>query len=218
MNEKNNVKTKISQVFDITVGASLKNKTLSELKNLAFKAFESGEYEIAIKICKEILQIEPEDDYTKLSLAIAYQNLKQYRQAKNLYINLIKKFPTNDNIVSNLFAIIINESPYEAIYLLPQIAENFPNSPAIYFQLSFAFSKVKQYNKAIEYIKQAIKLEPENIIYLYNLAVLYDLSKDFKMAKNLYNEVLRMSEINNNRNLIPYNIIINRINIFNNAK
>ena len=187
---------------------------INTLKNKAFSAVSLKEYEIAVKLYKQILEKNKQDNYSKLALATCYQNLKQYGQAKTLYLDLINIFPNNDKIISNLFSIMINDSPYEAVYLLPQLAERFNYSDKIQFQLSIAFSKVKNYTKAVKYMKEAIAIDPTNVVYLYNLAVLYDKMENYPSAQATYKLALKNIETNNN-SVLPYNKINNRINELN---
>lgn len=214
INKKENKEIKQNKNATIIVEKTPEQINLNSLKNKAFSAVNLKEYEIAIKFYKQILETNKQDNYSKLALATCYQNLKQYGQAKTLYLDLINIFPNNDKIISNLFSIMINDSPYEAVYLLPQLAERFNYSDKIQFQLSIAFSKVKNYNKAIKYMKEAISIDPTNIIYLYNLAVLYDKMENYQSAQITYKLVLKNMETNNN-SVLPYNKISNRINELN---
>lgn len=115
--------------------------------------------------------------------------------------------------MANLLAIITDKTPYEAVYLLSNIADKNTNSPLIQAQASVAYSKIKNYKKAIDYIKKAIELDQNNLEYRYNLAVLYDLDKNYNQAKFLYNELLVFYSSNpeNNYNL-PLNEIQDRVN------
>ncbi|HSQ97867.1 MAG TPA: tetratricopeptide repeat protein [Rickettsiales bacterium] len=181
------------------------------LKRKAFDAINAGQYEIAVKLYKEVLRSNKKDVYAKLGLATAYQYLNQYIQAKPLYIDVLEVFPTDQQVMANLLAIISNETPYEAIYLLSSIADKNLTSPLIQAQTSIAYSRVKNYARAIEYIQRAIDLDSKNLEYQYNLAVLYDLSKDYDKAKSLYKDLLTSSNIDNFN--LPIKDIKDRIEI-----
>ena len=104
-------------------------------------------------------------------------------------------FPTDQQVMANLLAIVSNETPYEAVYLLSNIADRNLTSPLIQAQTSIAYSKIENYKKAIEYLTRAIELDEDNLEYRYNLAVLYDLNKNYSQAKNMYKALLSMSDI-----------------------
>lgn len=181
--------TKTSKNIDMMSKETEKNNKIASLKDEAYQAVKLKEYEIAIKLYKEILALNSKDNFTKLSLATTYHILGQYVQAKPLYIELLPVFPNSEQLISNLLSIIIQESPYEAIYLLPALAEKYSSSPVIQAQTSVAFSTVERYNDAIKYIKNAIYLDEGNIEYKYNLAVLYDATKQYEKAYKVYQDV-----------------------------
>ena len=214
IDKKEDKEVKQNKNATIVIEKAKPQVNINTLKNKAFSAVSLKEYEIAVKLYKQILEKNKQDNYSKLALATCYQNLKQYGQAKTLYLDLINIFPNNDKIISNLFSIMINDSPYEAVYLLPQLAERFNYSDKIQFQLSIAFSKVKNYTKAVKYMKEAIAIDPTNVVYLYNLAVLYDKMENYPSAQATYKLVLKNIETNNN-SVLPYNKINNRINELN---
>lgn len=207
----NNDKVKKSKSFNITVENKATKTELATLKDKAYKAINLKQYEIAIKLYKQILKEDKSDSYAKLALATCYQNLRQLDQAKVLYMELVQIFPNDEKIISNLFSIVVNESPYEAVYLLPQLAEKFESSAEIQFQLSVAYSKTRNYSKAISYLKKSLALDQDNIIYMYNLGVLYDISERYNVALEIYKNVAKTAETNNNKNLVPYNELIKRI-------
>lgn len=166
------------------------DKRVIALKRKAFDAINVGQYEIAVELYKDVLKLDKNDVYATLGLATAYQYLGQYVQAKSLYISVMEVFPTDQQVMANLLAIITDETPYEAIYLLSNIADKNINSPLLQAQASIAYTKVKNYKKAIEYINRAIELDQNNLEYRYNLAVLYDLDENYDRAKFLYNDLL----------------------------
>lgn len=193
--EETNVET--AKKISATTMKSTDDTRALALKRKAFDAINAGQYEIAVKLYKEVLQSKKDDVYAKLGLATAYQYLGQYVQAKPLYIDVLEVFPTDQQVMANLLAIVSNETPYEAIYLLSSIADKNLTSPLIQAQTSIAYSRVQNYDKAIQYIQRAIDLDSKNLEYQYNLAVLYDLSKDYEHAKSLYKDLLASSNVDN---------------------
>ncbi len=166
------------------------DKEAIAMKRKAFDAINFNQYEIAVQIYKNVLAKNKNDAYANLGLATAYQYLGQYTQAKPLFLQATKDFPTDQQAMANLLSIVIDESPYEAVYLLSSIADKNKTSPLFQAQASLAYTRVKNYNKAIEYIEKAIELDNKNLEYKYNLAVLYDLKGDNKRARFLYNDLL----------------------------
>ena len=125
------ITTKSSTNIDLNIKQAEQNNKITSLKERAYEAVNLREYEIAIKLYKEILKLNKNDNFTKLSLATTYHILGQYVQAKPLYMELLPIFPNSEQLISNLLSIIIQESPYEAIYLLPSLAKKYSSSAVI---------------------------------------------------------------------------------------
>ena len=200
----------ISQDKKIEVKAQKvkEDKRLTALKQKAYDAINIGQYEIAVKLYKQVLEKDRKDTYAILGLATAYQYLGDYLQAKPLFLDIIDKFPDDQQIMANLLNIMIQESPYEAVYLISNIADKNTNSHLFQAQASLAYTKIKNYDKAIDYIEKALSLDNNNVEYKYNLAVLYDLTGNLTQAKNLYTDVLDYYASNNN---IIYNLPVEEV-------
>jgi tetratricopeptide (TPR) repeat protein len=195
--EKTNFEIKrTSKKMDANSVLTEKAQEIKTLKDKAYSAVQNGEHEVGISYYKQVLKEDQNDSFSKLSLATTYHTLGQYRQAKPLYVELLDVFPNSEQLVSNLLSVMIQETPYEAMYLIPGIAEKHDRSAIIQAQMSLAYAAVNKYPEAIKYIRKAIDLDPYNVDYKYNLAVFFDLSKNYKEAKKLYNEVL-LSDITN---------------------
>lgn len=186
--KKDKEKDKQSEL-DIAVTDRTKiNYKLKEKEKLAYNAVLAGQYEIAIELYKSVLAKDPKNNYSKYALATVYQKLGQYRQSKTLYQDLLKQDPENkQEIINNIIAIIIEETPREASYLLGRLFQQNPDSAFICANAALANEKIGNYNKAIEYYQKAVIIEPENSGFYYNLAVLHDKTKQYAKAIDYYN-------------------------------
>ena len=186
--KKDKEKDKQSEL-DIAVTDRTKiNYKLKEKEKLAYNAVLAGQYEIAIELYKSVLAKDPKNNYSKYALATVYQKLGQYRQSKTLYQDLLKQDPENkQEIINNIIAIMIEETPREASYLLARLSQQNPDSAFICANAALANEKIGNYNKAIEYYQKAVIIEPENSGFYYNLAVLHDKTKQYAKAIDYYN-------------------------------
>ena len=200
----------ISQDKKIEVKAQKvkEDKRLTALKQKAYDAINIGQYEIAVKLYKQVLEKDRKDTYAILGLATAYQYLGDYLQAKPLFLDIIDKFPDDQQIMANLLNIMIQESPNEEVYLISNIDDKNTNSHLFQAQASLAYTKIKNYDIAIDNIEKALSLDNNNVEYKYNLAVLYDLTGNLTQAKNLYTDVLDYYASNNN---IIYNLPVGEV-------
>ncbi len=173
------------------ITSKTKNLDTRQKEQLAYDAVSSRQYEVAISLYKEILEVEPDNFYAKFSLAVVYQQLEQFRQSKVLYYELLKSNPVRQqDVISNLLAILIEESPNEAIPLLSRLMAQNPNSPYIFAQAAIAHEKTKNYEQAIALFRKSLDLDPGNVAYKYNLAVTYDKSEKYLKAIELYSEII----------------------------
>lgn len=166
------------------------NFDVREKEKLAYNAVLINQYEVAIELYKQVLLAEPDNEYAKFSLAVIYQKIGQFRQAKTLYHQLLKNSPDNQSeIVGNLLAILVEESPKDAVYLLSRLTTQNPKSSNILAQAAVAYDKIKNYDQAISMLQRAIAIDSENIDYKYNLAVIYDKTAQYEKALEAYSEV-----------------------------
>lgn len=180
--------------FDITVQKPniTINSDARTKEKMAYNASSSGQYEVAIEFYKQVLEIEPENSYAKLSLALIYQRLSQFSQAKKLYQELLKNNPQNkEEIIANLLSILSKESPRDAVYLISRLSAQHPNSDYLSAQAALIYSDLKNYNQAVNYMKKAIEINPARLDYKYNLAIIYDNSQNYEKAVENYLEVVK---------------------------
>jgi tetratricopeptide (TPR) repeat protein len=177
--------------MDITVTDSKElNLDVKEKEKLAYNAALTGQYEAAIELYKQVLSIEPENFYSKFSLAVVYQKIGQFRQAKTLYYQLLKTNPTNqEEIIGNLLSVLVEESPRDAVYLLSRLTVQNPGSAYIFAQAAVAYDRIKNYDQAITLLQKAISIDPDKADYQYNLAVIYDKTSQFQKASEMYANV-----------------------------
>ena len=174
------------------------DKDIREKEKLAYNSVLVGQYEIAIEIYKEILQKEPKNLYAKYSLGVVYQRLNQFKQAKNIYYELLRGDAENkDEVINNIIAILIEESPREAIYLLNRLTIQNPQKHFLFASMALAYEKISDYELAIKNYTKALELDYTNVNYRYNLGVLYDQNKEYEKALEMYANVVKNNDNSN---------------------
>lgn len=195
----------------VIVDEKKENFDIKEKERLAYNSAMIGQYEVAIQIFKQIIKDQADNTYAKFSLATVYQKIGQYRQAKNLYHELLKSnYENKEEVLGNLFTILVDESPRDSIYLLSRLSIQNPDSPIILAHSGLAYEKIKNYDKAISYFLKAINLDDSNISYKFNLAIIYDKAGKFEKALEMYSEVVK-NYFNTNNNSIPIEVVKKRI-------
>lgn len=68
--------------------------------------------------------------------------------------------------------------------------------PFVVERLGYCYFTQKDYPKALRLLKQAVRLDPENISYLNSLAICYRDSRSFDEAIEIYNQILKRENDN----------------------
>lgn len=157
----------------------------------AYNATISGQYEAALELYKQILKTEEDNNYAKFGLATSYHKLKQYKEAKKTYYELLAADVDNkDEIIGNLLEILVEESPLDAKYLLSRLSAQSPNADYILARTALTYSNLNNKNEAVLLLKRAIAINPNNIEYKMNLAIILDQNNENEEALKYYKETL----------------------------
>ena len=120
-------------------------------------------------------------------------------QAKELFEIALKLNPQNDSSKIGLGACYmfgnISENPMQGILAIKEIADKNPNN--IYAQMMLGLGGVQsgQYDKAAERFLHVLKLQPNNIEAILNLAQVYDRENDKTNAIKWYQEALKYIQV-----------------------
>ncbi len=131
-------------------------------------------------------------------------------QAKELFEIALKLNPQNDSSKIGLGACYmfgnISENPMQGILAIKEIADKNPDN--IYAQMMLGLGGIQsgQYDKAAERFLNVIKIQPDNIEAILNLAQVYDRQNDKANAIKWYNEGLKYIQVPEARNEIQARI------------
>jgi tetratricopeptide (TPR) repeat protein len=214
-------KNDFKEEIEISITNQKNNAQEERKQKLAHKASLDGQYEVSIELYKQILQLNPTNQYAELALASCYHLIGQYSQAKTLYYKLLKYDWQNKNsrseLINNFILLIVEESPLEAIYLLKELSNQNPGSDYIIAGAAMAYDKINQPDKTILLLKKAININPKEIKYKFNLAIIYDKIGDYKNAINYYQDTINSYTENKNlESRIPVNEVRQRIQFIQN--
>ncbi len=88
----------------------------------------------------------------------------------------------------------------ESIELLTLAIDNELSFPRLHHYLSQACFAEQDFKKAIRHIKQALSIDPENIVYLNQLGICFKESEQYEEASKTYNTVIKLDP--NNRSAL----------------
>ncbi len=159
------------------------------MKN-AYDALQVGQYESAINYYNDALQIAPNNRKALFGLATAYHMNKQYTQAREYYLKLIKLDPDYWPAVNNYIIMVTEENPEKSIEKLEDLYSRNPTFAGIPAQIGSLYFKKGNLKRSAEYYTNAVKLEPTNIDYRYNLAVILEKAGNYNDAATIYGTLL----------------------------
>jgi tetratricopeptide (TPR) repeat protein len=158
--------------------------------NNAYGALKVGQYESAVRYYNEVLELDPNNKKALFGVATAYHMSKQYDKAREAYLKIINIDPKYAPAVNNYIILVTEENPEKAIERLENLYSKNPSFAAIPAQLGNLYYNNGEPQKAVEYYAAAIKLEPRNIEYRYNVAVILEKSGNYSEAASLYKYLL----------------------------
>ena len=156
----------------------------------AYEELMNGNQERAIELYNYVLQVQPNNKLAIFGLATTYHRAGQLAQARALYGKLLAIDPANVEGLNNFLVLLSDEDAREAIAELQKLQKTHPNFSPIPAQLSVIYAKMEQYDLAIESMKKAIEISPENLKYRYNLAIILDKAGDWQDAEIFYRQIL----------------------------
>lgn len=159
----------------------------------AYNALATGDTKAAIYAYSTVLANEPENKSALFGLATAYHRVGQLEKARPYYTHLLKIDPTNRDALNNFLALAGEEAPQEALQELDDLQKRNPDFGPIPAQKAFIYQKLGENDQAIDNMQKAMELEPANLTYRYNLAILYDKAGRGQDAIPLYKQIVAAS-------------------------
>lgn len=127
---------------------------------------------------------------SQVRLSLQQQELKQ---AEFIARQIIEQHPTTTQAYDALFHILFHAGQYtELETLCSSWVLHCPQFIPAHLNLSTALRFQQQHNKAIQCLKSALRIEPDNIDVLNQLATLYKEHGEFEHALTLYNRVIEL--------------------------
>ncbi len=99
-----------------------------------------------------------------------------------------------ENFINGL--ILDQKGDYASAILEYQDALRYDQDPAIYYAISKDYSLLRKFSLAVQYARQSIVIEPNNIKYRENLAEIFLYAAEFDSAKTIYESIIRLDSSN----------------------
>ena len=155
-----------------------------------YSALIRGEYDTALAFYDQALQQEPNSVLALLGRGAALQRLSRAPEAQAAYDAVLRLDPQNREALTNLTAIVGERAPNEALARLLDLEREHPNFSPVTAQIGLTYAKMGSMPQAQTYLRRAVALTPDAVMYHYNLALVLDHMNLGDQAVRSYENVL----------------------------
>ncbi|MDX2225420.1 MAG: tetratricopeptide repeat protein [Rhodospirillaceae bacterium] len=156
----------------------------------AYGALVRGDYDMALGFYDRALQQEPGSVMAQLGRGAALHKLGRLDEARAGYERVLKADPKNREALTNLTAILAERAPAEAVSRLLELERDHPQFSPLKAQIGLTYAKLGDLDQALGYLRQAVNLTPEAVLYRYNLALVLDRMGRREQAVAAYDQLL----------------------------
>lgn len=147
----------------------------AELFNKGVEEFNAGKYDKALMSFEGSLKVAPADTMSLINAALAADKGQKSDRARKYYQKLVDMDFKDEKIFSRLVDICKTEKDTaQALTVLEKARTVFPKDYNLMVQQMNLFIDLKQYDKALTVIDQAIRENPSNPELYYSKGVLND--------------------------------------------
>ncbi|GAB4024033.1 MAG: tetratricopeptide repeat protein [Bdellovibrio sp.] len=195
--------TQIEKFTSFVNEKSAENAKLKlEMQVILTSFYESfNKYSDAIAALSSVRDVEGYNEGHDYYLASLYEKDNDYKSARNLVREILKKNPKNAHALNFLAYSLIekNEDLEEAYSMVKEAVSLKPDDGYIRDSLGWYYYKVGQYQKALTEIKKAKELTKDDVVITKHLAVVYKALKKYDDAKKLLVEALNYCKVESER-------------------
>lgn len=175
--------------------AEITNDTeiLRERYESAAIMLEKDQPQEALSIYEQLLRNNPGDRLALLGRATALQKLGRNLQAISAFEDVLAAFPSDEWALVNLLGLISAGQPQGAVQQMVRLARLHPSSPLIPAQTGMLLMSQGDYEMAARSLEKAVALDPDNVKYVFNLAVVYDRWGQRVPAVRYYRQCLELA-------------------------
>ncbi|MCX5781975.1 MAG: tetratricopeptide repeat protein [Elusimicrobia bacterium] len=151
--------------------------------NLGFLYTRVNADEKAVESYKKALEIDPDFVMARKNLAVTFSKLGK----KDLFLEKL------DSLFAKAEQNIALKNWQKVLDICEQIIKLVPKSLKANLYLANAYFSVGRLEDAIEHYNEALKLDSQNQTLLGNLGVAYSQAKNYKLAKQKFEDLLRVN-------------------------
>jgi tetratricopeptide (TPR) repeat protein len=162
--------------------------------NEAFKAYQSGQFESAETLYRNVLQDEPENRDVHLGLAALAINKGDRESAYSHYLKLLDTNPADALALSSLISLSNNSDPVKDESVIKTLLHKEGKVPYLYFALGNIYAKQLRWAEAQQAFFNAYSLDSTNPDYVLNLAISLDKIGQYATALDFYSVAIELAQ------------------------
>lgn len=167
-------------------------RILVELEQ-ALEHHKKGELDRAKGLYEKVITIEPENYLALYFLGLVCLSQKQVPDALDLISRSVNIYPYKDNCLA-LADIYFGRSDFNAAVVYYQKALSFTtNDYALLNKLAHSHFNLGAIEQAIKMFDRAVQINPQFAEGYYNLGIMYEKLKDFRMSLVAYEKALKIN-------------------------
>ncbi|MBN9543272.1 MAG: tetratricopeptide repeat protein [Alphaproteobacteria bacterium] len=183
----------------------------ADLLSKAYETFQMGHYEVALMFYTKALKLEPKNEEILFGVAVTHHKLGHMDIAKNYYTKILDINPSNKFALNNFLNVLSYEKPDVALTTLRRLEAAEPSLSIIPAQIAVIYERQKDFKNAVRYFKKANKLEPSNLDYVYNIALIMEKTGQNNSAMSLYSRIIQALDAGYKAN-VSYKEVRTRVN------
>lgn len=176
--------------FDVEVSTKQPAFNDHEVLRKAEKALRYEQFESAIALYMSALEKNEKNRDAMLGLGAAYQKMGRKNRAKEVYAQILEQDPKYEPALNNLLVLAASEAPERALEEFAEIEAKSPDFAGVYAQKAKIYRQQLNLDYAVNNLRRALEIEPDNNVYRYDLAILEDERGGYAAAAELYSELV----------------------------
>ncbi len=171
---------------------ALENDSVEIISELAYIYSELCQYDRALSLYEQIIGKENVEDKIKFNYALLLSKLKENKKAKSILFDLYQKGYKQEEMLEELFPILLSEEEYELMIKIYKKESNKVTSNVVMYCAGSAYMKTGEEETAYELFEKSF--QKNNIDAGYSLALILYEKKLYEECEILLNKLLKYSE------------------------
>lgn len=166
---------------------------LKEDLQQAYQAFQDNRSQRAETLYRKILQTAPHNRDALRGIAALALRKGNYQEAAQIYRQILELYPQDRLAQASLINLLGQQANPDAESQLKSFIAQNPQAAPLHFSLGNWYSRQQRWREAQQAYFEAHRYAPEHPDYAYNLAISLDQLDKPRLAKQYYQQALRLA-------------------------